>query len=66
MLVENVEICHCMQVSVADIDGVLHDSETFEEVEQVFEKVQMETQCATVCGGCHEKVMDVISELMHQ
>lgn len=66
MLVENVEICHCMKVSVADIDGALHESETFEEVEKAFEKVQMVTHCSTGCGGCHDKVMDVISELMHQ
>ena len=48
---ENKIICNCMQVSEADI-------------EKAFEKVQMITHCSTGCGGCHDKVLDVISEMM--
>lgn len=66
MITENVEICHCMHVSVADIEEAMHTSETFAEVEKTFEKVQMMTHCSTGCGGCHDKVLDTISELMHQ
>ena len=57
-------ICNCMQVSVANIEEALHTSESFENVEKAFEKVQMITHCSTGCGGCHDKVLDVISELM--
>ena len=60
----NKIICNCMQVSVANIEEALHTSESFENVEKAFEKVQMITHCSTGCGGCHDKVLDVISELM--
>ncbi len=61
---ENVTVCHCMQVSVADIEKALHEGQQFSKVEKQFEKVQMMTHCSTGCGGCHNKVLDVISELM--
>ena len=33
-------------------------------VEKAFKDVQDITHCSTGCGGCYEKVLDVISELM--
>ena len=61
---ENKIICNCKQVSVADIEKALHGKEKFNEVEQAFEEVKAITHCSTGCGGCHDKVLDVISELM--
>ena len=62
---ENKIICNCKQVSVADIESALHNSKNFADVEKAFEEVQMITHCSTGCGGCHDKVLDVISELMN-
>ncbi len=61
---ENKIICNCKQVSVADIEKALHEHEKFENVENAFQEVQAITHCSTGCGGCYEKVMDVLSELM--
>ncbi len=61
---ENIIICHCKQVSVADIEKALHENTRFSDVEKAFEEVQKVTHCSTGCGGCHEKVLDVISEMM--
>ncbi len=61
---ENKIICNCKQVSVADIESALHNGTHFADVEKAFEEVQMITHCSTGCGGCHDKVLDVISELM--
>ena len=61
---ENKMSCNCMKVSEADIEKALHQSEHFSDVEKAFEKVQMITHCSTGCGGCHDKVLDVISGLM--
>ena len=61
---ENKIICNCKQVSVADIESALHQNKHFSDVEKAFEEVQMITHCSTGCGGCHAKVLDVISELM--
>ncbi len=62
---ENKIICNCMKVSVSDIEKALHEGEKFSDVEKAFEEVQMITHCSTGCGGCHGKVLDVISELMN-
>ncbi len=62
---ENIMICNCKQVSVADIEKALSTMEKFSDVEKQFEEVQKITHCTTGCGGCHDKIVDVISELLH-
>lgn len=62
---ENIMICNCKKVSVADIEKALHEHERFSDVEKAFEEVQKVTRCSTGCGGCHSKVLDVISEIMN-
>ena len=61
---ENYMVCNCMQVSLVQIEEALHSNEKFDDVLQAFDKVQEVTHCSTGCGGCHDKVMDIISELM--
>ncbi|MBO5458415.1 MAG: (2Fe-2S)-binding protein [Clostridia bacterium] len=61
---ENIIICRCKKVSVADIEKALHEHSKFSDVEKAFEEVQKTTKCSTGCGGCHDKVLDVISEVM--
>ena len=63
---ENRLICKCKKLSYADIEQVLHASKTFSEVERAFDEVQKITHCSTGCGGCHDEIMDTISEIMHQ
>jgi len=62
---ENPMICNCMQVSLADIDKALHEKTTFGAVEDEFKRVQEATHCSTGCGGCHDKVMDIISQMIN-
>lgn len=57
-------VCNCMQVSYGDIEDALHTHETFPSVLEAFKGVQLATKCSTGCGGCHQKVLDIISELM--
>ena len=61
---ENKVICHCMNVSYADIEKVLHEHQVFTDVEREFEEIQKVTHCSTGCGGCHDEILDVISEIM--
>ncbi len=61
---ENYTVCHCMQVSYADIAEALRQHQSFDNVLTAFEDVQKVTHCSTGCGGCHQKVLDIISELM--
>ena len=62
---ENIMVCNCKQVSVNDIEKALATMEKFSDVEKQFEEVQKITHCTTGCGGCHDKIIDVISELLH-
>ena len=60
----NEVICNCKHVTMADIENALFRHQIFSDVEQEFEEVQKLTACSTGCGGCHDKIMDIISEKM--
>lgn len=53
-----------MHVTYSDIENALHTMTKFEDVEQEFSEVQSITHCSTGCGGCHDKIIDTISEIM--
>ena len=61
---ENYIVCHCKQVSSIDIEKALANHTKMEDVLEVFNDVQRITHCSTGCGGCHDKVLDIISEIM--
>lgn len=62
---ENYEICHCMGVTFADVEDTMHNMTTFSDVLSVFQQVQEVTHCSTGCGGCYDKILDAISEVMN-
>lgn len=62
---ENYTICNCKKVTFVDVENALHKEEHFENVEKAFEDVQKITKCSTGCGGCHQKILDTISEIMN-
>lgn len=57
-------ICKCKQVSYFDVEDALNKFTRFGDIEKNFEEVQKITSCSTGCGGCHDKIMDAISEIM--
>ncbi len=61
---ENFIVCNCKQVWYKDIADAVEGHEKIEDVLKVFEDVQKITHCSTGCGGCHDKVLDLISEIM--
>ena len=61
---ENYMVCNCKQVSYADIANALDKESSFEDVLSAFKGVQDITKCSTGCGGCYQKVLDIISEIM--
>lgn len=64
MTESNYMVCNCKQVSYFDIVNALTTHENFSDVLKAFEDVQKVTHCSTGCGGCHDKVMNLISEFM--
>ena len=63
-MVENYMVCNCKQVSYGSIVDALHELSKFEDVLSAFESVKEVTHCSTGCGGCHDKVMKIISDVM--
>ena len=62
---ENRVICKCKQVSYFDVEDAMHKASSFDDLEKMFHEVQQITHCSTGCGGCHDKIMDAISEILH-
>lgn len=62
---ENRMVCNCKKVSYFDIMDALHHCHRFEDVQKTFEELQKMTKCSTGCGGCHDKVMDIIADNMY-
>ena len=63
-MTENYMICNCKQVSYFDIADALKAHDKFNSVVEAFDDVQKVTNCTTGCGGCYQKVLDAISEIM--
>lgn len=63
---DNYTICNCKQVTYFDVEDALKNCAKFSDVEKTFEEVQKVTHCSTGCGGCHDKILDAISEIMNQ
>ena len=61
---ENYTICNCKKVTFFDVEDALRDKTNFSDVLAAFEDVQKVTHCSTGCGGCHDQVLDVISEIL--
>ena len=62
----NEVICNCKQVTYHDVEQVLLNEEKFSDVLKAFDEVQRITKCSTGCGGCHDKIIGVISDIMMQ
>lgn len=62
----NYVICNCRQVSYFDVEDALQSARGIGDVEAAFREVQQTTRCSTGCGGCYEKILDAISEIMHR
>lgn len=63
---DNYTICNCKQVTYFDVEDALKNCAKFSDVEKTFEEVQKVTHCSTGCGGCHDKILDAISDIMNQ
>lgn len=61
---ENYTVCFCNRVSYFDIENALHENEQLGDVLAIFEKVKDTTHCSTGCGGCHDKVLSIISDIL--
>ena len=61
---ENYIVCNCNQVSYFTILDEVQKHGNIEQLLDVFEQVKDTTHCSTGCGGCYDKVIEIISEAM--
>ena len=61
---ENYMVCNCKQVSYFTIADAIQSHTKFEDVLEIFEDVKKVTKCSTGCGGCHDKVLGIISDII--
>ncbi|MDD5887070.1 MAG: (2Fe-2S)-binding protein [Oscillospiraceae bacterium] len=63
-MAENHKVCKCKNVMYSDIADALQSHSKLEDAVSVFDDIQKQTQCSTGCGGCHDKVMDIIANIL--
>ena len=59
-------VCVCNQVHYSEIIKALNQGGKPKTVQDGFKKVQDATMAAAGCGGCYQKVMDIISKELNQ
>ena len=61
---ENYIVCKCNNVSYFDILDEVYKHSSIDKLLDVFEDVKNTTHCSTGCGGCYDKVIDIISDAL--
>jgi len=61
---QNYTVCNCKKVTYFDIADAVHDLKHIDDVLAAFEDVKKVTHCSTGCGGCHDKVIGIISDIV--
>ena len=61
---QNYTVCNCNNVSYQDILKAIYAHDDISTVMDIFEDVKNTTKCSTGCGGCYDKVVAIISEVL--
>ena len=61
---ENYTVCQCNDVTYFDILDAIHGNKDMNKLLDMFEAVKNTTKCSTGCGGCYNKVIAIISDIM--
>lgn len=57
-------VCKCRNVTYFDILNAVNSHSSIDNLLEMFNDVKNVTNCSTGCGGCYNKVMDIISDAM--
>lgn len=61
---ENYTVCKCNNVSYFDILDAAQANNNISSLLAVFDNVKNTTHCSTGCGGCYNKVITILSDIM--
>ena len=59
---EDYKVCKCNNVSYFDILDEIQKHSDINDLLDVYEAVKNTTHCSTGCGGCYDKVINIISD----
>ncbi len=62
---ENYVVCLCNKVKYFDILNAAQSNKDLSGLLNIFDEVKNTTHCSTGCGGCYNKVLDIISEILN-
>lgn len=61
---ENYIVCRCNNVKYFDILNAAQDYKDLNGLLSIFDKVKNTTHCSSGCGGCYNRVLTIISEML--
>jgi superoxide reductase len=61
---ENVVVCRCNKVKLFDIVNAATENKDLNGLLSIFDEVKNTTHCSSGCGGCYNKVLGIISEIL--
>jgi len=61
---ENYVVCQCNNVTYFDILNAAQTHKDLNGMLSIFDSVKNTTRCSTGCGGCYNKVLAIISEIL--
>ena len=61
---ENYTACKCNNVKYFDILDAVNGSTTLDSLLSAFDSVKNTTKCSTGCGGCYNRVLTIISDVI--
>ncbi len=61
---EDYVVCQCNKVKYFDILNAAQSNKDLNGLLNIFDAVKNTTHCSTGCGGCYNKVLDIISEIL--
>lgn len=61
---EDYVVCRCNNVKYFDILNAAQDHKDLNRLLSIFDEVKNTTHCATGCGGCYNKVLAIISDIL--
>ena len=62
---ENYVVCQCNKVKYFDILDATQEQKDFNGLLNVFDAVKNTTHCSTGCGGCYNKVLAIVSDVLN-
>lgn len=61
---ENYLVCRCNNVKYFDVLNAANEHKDLNGLLSIFDEVKNTTHCSSGCGGCYNKVLTIISEMM--